>query len=368
VLSFCGLKVDDGESPGETTEGIGLLVAVFFFEPGVTGWEFRADFAVILDLVIDRYVVFVLPRCTEEPQELGEASDEASEVSLVDVELVDWFVCRRNGAGRRLGFINGLGCFSRASLNGLREPVRCGTEALAASSSCSLLSTRPESGSISMLPGAMSPFLIFSSTIFCPTCLFKFVSIFLRLLLPLPLLARVVTPFLPCMNAADGGGAFIHALSSRFAGTELTTGGCNSFTGGMLEDGMYALFGFSGKRSPSATQPLTPTLEPLRLKPGAAYTISALSSTTSTYAYSSSARWYRLEFQNTGLSLQSTPKSLMLLPAVSLATRVPELAVSRLAFVFPLLRPRFGGAGPRRISSSQCGLISCGAGCRITLE
>jgi hypothetical protein len=61
--------------------------------------------------------------------------------------------------------------------------------------------------------------------------------VFLKLLFPLfplPLLERVVTPFLPFMNEADGGGSIIQALSFFFAGTVLTTGGCRSFTGGAL--------------------------------------------------------------------------------------------------------------------------------------
>ena len=41
------------------------------------------------------------------------------------------------------------------------------------------------------------------------------------LLLPLPLLGRVVVPLVPRMKAEEGGAAVIHALSSFFAGTEL---------------------------------------------------------------------------------------------------------------------------------------------------
>jgi hypothetical protein len=74
----------------------------------------------------------------------------------------------------------------------------------------------------------VTPRFTFSSTILYPTCRPKLGSVCFRLLfplLPLPLLERVETAFLPFINDADGGGSIIHALSFLFAGTVLTTGG-----------------------------------------------------------------------------------------------------------------------------------------------
>jgi hypothetical protein len=81
------------------------------------------------------------------------------------------------------------------------------------------------------------------------------------------------------MNAEEGGGAVIQARSSFFAGMELTTGGCNSFTGGMFAVGVYIRFGFSGGCCVSTTQAPTPTLDPFLINPGGEYTISCVEST-----------------------------------------------------------------------------------------
>ena len=140
-----------------------------------------------------------------------------------------------SGAGLlSLALIGDGGVFSLTSLKGDVELLRCFVAMSIILTSCSWR----DEGRTSVSMRRRSVLLSFSPTSLCPIWRYRFASALCRLLFPLPLLERVVVPFLPCINAADGGGAVIHALSSFFDGTGLTTGGCNSLTGGIVVVGV----------------------------------------------------------------------------------------------------------------------------------
>ena len=90
ALSRVCSKVEVGENLVVATEVVDSdATCAFFCAGGETGFEFSADFAFILVLVMGWYVVLALFCRFDEASELDEVSDEASDRFFVDVVFAD---------------------------------------------------------------------------------------------------------------------------------------------------------------------------------------------------------------------------------------------------------------------------------------